>query len=197
MSVTSQLVLAWNGTTLQVEASKNGQRVKLTTVSFADLPGEIQFELQTQLRENQAKAERTTWAPEASKVDPERERMLRNQAAAEARLKAYAEWYAGLSREQQAAEDLKREQRKEKQDAQRREQGMRVYQRVATDHSIELANKVVDDPTRRPTRVEVSTNGTTKVYYYPRTNKTKRERKWTPKAQGSVLTLKQIKSLKF
>lgn len=193
---TSQLILAWDGLTLKVEApSSNGTRKKIENVSFDDLPETIQFELQTQLAANKAREQHTVEAPSASRDSWEETKRNQNKEIAKAREAKHNSWLDSLD---PLVADWHREKIRKKQEAQEQKRGELIWTRVATDHSVELANRVVTDPARRPKMIVVTKAGAKEVHRRPgQEEKTSSPRKVKPTVDLASADKKLIANLDF
>lgn len=172
MTLTSQVTMAWNGSELLIEAAnpESGAREKITSVSFSDLPLEIQMTL----RKNLSLAE-SHYARFQSQIEQAREvnRLAREREIAEvnrlAAIERDARWMKYLENVEPhvaAYHNAKRAARI----AKSLETAKQIYGDIAETHGVELANKVIV-PGRRPKRIEMTKNGN-KVTYYPNTDDT-------------------------
>jgi len=145
-SQSAQVVLSWNGSTLQIEGTAlNGARRKIEGVSFTDLPFELRAELIADLASRKA---HTREAPKADRIDPQVARDARIAAARAAHDRDYIERYNNATPAERAIMD----ERREKAQSRARQQSSDLWHSVATNHDVQLANKVITDPKKRPQR---------------------------------------------
>jgi len=167
------LFLDTNGQPHAESVGRNGSRVKVELSSdFLSQNPELHSEFLRQQDEIKAQGEELKRASDLAKS----RRPLVEDSAALAR-KVYlakearwTSWIDSLPLDEQLRQLAKREEiqikRREEADAQART----IWFKVAQDHSIELADRVISDPTRRPNRrvlVKVNAGGA-KVTYNPR-----------------------------
>lgn len=191
-NLVSQVTMSWNGSELICEAANptTGAREKLF-FSFHDLPLEIQFALRENLSKAKDHAEKVAelTAYNAREAREARERAIneRNHQAAIEADQRWQQYLSNLAPHVVAYHEHKKAQRLEKS---RRSQ--EIYMGVATEHGIDLANKITE-PTRRPKKVEMTKNGT-KVTYYPQTDTFKKVRKTSTK---NPVTRSEIADFQF
>lgn len=161
----TQAVIAWDGVALTIEVANrmNGARKKVEGVAFHDLPWQIQQALGASLIDAQAAKERLAQAPSSanSRIDPQIARDQRIQRAKEDADKAWSAYLDRLSPRDREREIEKRAERKRKIAEEEQRVRNSVYLNTMRDHGIPLANRVVDDPSKRPSRkvVVIGKNG--------------------------------------
>lgn len=180
----AQVIIAYDGVSLIVEApGLNGAaREKIEGISLTDLPGEIQAVLIERLTRRKAEVRA---AVKIQNRDTEADRRENNAAIAKARAEADRRYLDSLSNEARGYEESKREKKRlaiaEAEKARARD----LWRTTAKHHSIDLADRVIDDPSRRPNQRVVINHGGVKVTYNPRfdsepkTEKQKRAKKST------------------
>jgi hypothetical protein len=128
---------------------KNGGRDKIDLpVDFLTRNPEIAFELQSQReRERLAKP-----LPSASELfrQKEEQKALENRRIAQEAQRRFKDWYDGLTETQREEYDAKVEKAKARQKEEDDSRARSVWDRTASVHGVALANRVVDDPSRRP-----------------------------------------------
>lgn len=94
----------------------------------------------------------------APKPDYEAARHEKNAQIARERAERHRLWFDNLTEDQKALETAKMVARVEKLNAQIDSRAREIWTYCAETHSIQLANRIIDDPTRRP-RKRVMING--------------------------------------
>lgn len=155
------IIIALTASGLVVEApGANGMRAKIEGLTLDDLPFEIRASLIEQQDRLKA-APKPSPAPRVDYVDPQIERERSAILAGQERRKRHMEWIETLGPDQRAYQleklaDADRRIREQADDRARQ-----IWLGLAKDHDIDLANRVISDPNRRPRRkvVVVTSNG--------------------------------------
>jgi hypothetical protein len=166
------LFLDTQGVAHAESVGKNGSRLKINLPSdFLSQNSELHAEFirqQDEIRAHEASLQKAASARDSRPIIEDGAALAKRvRDAKEARFTA---WIDSLPADEATRQLIKREEiqrkRREEADAQART----IWHRVARDHSIELADRVISDPARRPNqRVLVKVNaGGAKVTYNPR-----------------------------
>lgn len=153
----AQIILAWDGFNLIVEAaSTNGAaRDKVEGISLTDLPGELQFALIDQLakiKKARDEIRATEQRLKIERADPQIERERQAQEAGRERLKKRQEWIDTLPEPKRTYEQEKFDKALARAEEEHAARARSLWLGIARDHDIALANRVIDDPKRRPRR---------------------------------------------
>jgi len=184
----AQVILAWDGTALRCEGpGLNGQRQKLE-VSFDQLPAEIQSVLIEQHDRNKVAYQEAKKA-KVERVDPQIERERKAHEAGLERIRRHMEWIETLPKHRRELELKKLADAKEKREQAETDRARQVWLMTAKDHDIGLANRVIDDPKRRPAR-KVVIAGTGNVVYSPRSEKSETAKTKRAKNVNKALAIK-------
>lgn len=156
-----QLILAWTAAGLVIEAPGAGgaARAKIDGVSFDMLPAPMQaalLEQKDRIDSERARQNAIAARERASRPTPparpivEVERRLENERIAAERFAKWTAYLESLPAPERERQIAKRDAAFARRQAQLDENAKQLYAYTAGKHSIDLANRVIPDPKRRP-----------------------------------------------
>jgi hypothetical protein len=147
------LILDSAGLRAELPGINGATRRKINlTPDFADRNPEFMEILESERLRIALARKVTIEAQKSNYIDPQIERERRNAEIARERARRHQEWIESLPKDRREIEQKKLETRLQNQLDSAKASARQIWLDIAQSHGIKLANRVIDDPSRRPRR---------------------------------------------